>query len=86
MLCHCSSLARACNRPQPVPMCHDHVGSMCGVAAKSDSLSPDADLLSVCLQLFLYASNGIAFKMRTILYGRQLAVSWCTSRVNFDAG
>ena len=44
------------------------------------------DLLSVCLQLFLYASNGIASKMRTILYGRQLAVSWCTSRVNFDAG
>ena len=33
-------------------------------------------MLSVCLQLFLYASNGIAFKMRTILYGRQLAVSW----------
>ena len=44
------------------------------------------DLLSVCLQLFLYASNGIAFKMRTILFGRQLAVSWCTPRVNFDAG
>jgi hypothetical protein len=34
------------------------------------------DLLSVCLQLFLYASNGIDSKMRTILYGRQLAVSW----------
>ena len=44
------------------------------------------DLLSVCLQMFLYASNGIASKMRTILYGRQLAVSWCTSRVHFDAG
>ena len=43
-------------------------------------------MLSVCLQLFLYASNGIASKMRTILYGRQLAVSWCTSRVHFDAG
>ena len=43
-------------------------------------------MLSVCLQLFLYASNGIASKMRTILCGRQLAVSWCTSRVNFDAG
>jgi hypothetical protein len=44
------------------------------------------DMLSVCLQLFLYASNDIASKMWTILYGRQLAVSWCTSRVNFDAG
>ena len=44
------------------------------------------DLLSVCLQLFLYASNGIASKMRTILYGRQLAVTWCTSRVDFGAG
>ena len=44
------------------------------------------DLLSVCLQLFLYASNGIDSKMRTILYGRQLAVSWCTSRVHFGAG
>ena len=43
-------------------------------------------MLSVCLQLFLYASNGIASKMRTILYGRQLAVSWCTSRVHFGAG
>ena len=44
------------------------------------------DMLSVCLQLFLYASNGIASKMRTILYGRQLGVSWCASRVHFDAG
>ena len=44
------------------------------------------DMLSVCLQLFLYGSNGIDSKMRTILYGRQLAVSWCTSRVHFDAG
>ena len=33
-------------------------------------------MLSVCLQLFLYASNGIDFKMRTILYGRQFAVSF----------
>ena len=24
--------------------------------------------------------------MKTILFGRQLAVSWCTPRVNFDAG
>ena len=44
------------------------------------------DLLSVCLQLFLYGSNAIDSKMRTILYGRQLAVSWCTSRVHFGAG
>ena len=43
------------------------------------------DLLSVCLQLFLYALNGIDSKMRTILYGRQLAVSWCTSRDNFES-
>ena len=33
LLCHCSSLARACDRPQPFPM------SMCGVAAKSDCLT-----------------------------------------------
>ena len=33
MLCHCSSLARACDRPQPFPM------SMCGFAAKSDCLT-----------------------------------------------
>jgi hypothetical protein len=44
------------------------------------------DLLSVCLQMFLYGSKGIASKMRTILYGRQLAVTWCTSRVDFGAG
>ena len=44
------------------------------------------DLLSVCLQMFLYGSNDIDPKMRTILYGKQLSVSWCTSRVHFGAG
>ena len=59
--------------------------SMCGVAAiVSQERLPD--LLSVCLQMFLYGSKGIASKMRTILYGRQLAVTWCTSRVDFGAG
>jgi hypothetical protein len=58
------------------------VMSVCGVAAKTQERLPD--LLSVCLQLFLYASNGIDSKMRTILYGRQLAMSWCTSRVHYS--
>jgi hypothetical protein len=54
--------------------------SMCGVAAKTqERLVPDADLLSVCLHAAavpLCASNGIDSKMRTILYGRQLDVSF----------
>ena len=33
---------------------------MCGIAAKSDSLTKP-DLLSVCLQLFLYGSNDIDY-------------------------
>ena len=37
------------------------------------------DLLSVCLQLFLFMDHPLQ-------YGRQLAVSWCTSRVHFGAG
>jgi hypothetical protein len=60
---------------------HVHVRG-CGQERLPDLLS----VLSVCLQLFLYASNDIDSKMRTILYGRQLAVSWCTSRVHFGAG
>ena len=73
------TLARACvlrsspyPNPSPCPCVH--------VCVKERL----PDMLSVCLQLFLYALNGIASKMRTILYGRQLAVSWCTSRVNFE--
>jgi len=42
--------------------------------------------LPAAVPLFIWPSNAIDSKMRTILYGRQLAVSWCTSRVNFDAG
>ena len=65
MLCHCSSPARACDRPQHFPMSMSHVRGL--------RLRPTAcDLLSVCLQLFLYGSNGIDSKMRAILYGRQL--------------
>ena len=49
MLCHCSSLARACDRPQPCPM------SMCGVAAKSDCL---ICCLSACRCSFMPRDKG----------------------------
>jgi hypothetical protein len=73
MPCHSCSLARACDRPQPFPM------SMCGVAATRATVP---DLLSVCLQLFLYASNGIDSKMRTTHPLRQAA---CCELVHFES-
>jgi hypothetical protein len=56
---------------------------MCAGAAGVAAQSGLPDMLSVCLQLFLYASNNIASKMRTILYGRQLAVS--SELVHFES-
>jgi hypothetical protein len=72
--------ARACDAPQSftMSMC------MCGDWGCGQERLPD--LLSVSLQMFLYGSNDIDPKMRTILYGKQLSVSWCTSRVHFGAG
>jgi hypothetical protein len=49
----------------------------------------DATCLTCCLSACscsFMPRDGIASKMRTILYGRQLGVSWCTSRVHCDAG